>query len=167
MRTLLLTVLLSTTALAGPLGGPNLDSELAFEWKTRIADQKFPMLPHASKMPKIVASSDTLKMRQRYIMYIGTAHLNPDMQEGFSEGYYQMHYASKVQGNFLLEIHSKYKECFENARKKFDEMQLVVFSNGSYPTPNGQGMEGVIVEKVRQCRGDYPESGGKLKKKAK
>lgn len=147
---------------AGRLGGPNLDAELDHEWKTYIRDQGFPTLPHSSKMPKLSAT-DTIETRQRYILRMHTSSLNPRIEKG-DDGYFQMLYASKEQGNFLLVVHEKFKDCLKDARKKFDAMEWIAFSNGSYDTEDGKGLQSIVVEKPRQCVGNYGPSGGKLKK---
>lgn len=167
MKKIVIILLLASTAMADGaktrLGGPNLDAELHHEWQTYVKDQAFPSLPHSSKLPKEPSEPDRAK-RQRYIMYLDMRRLNSRMEDHAKyKGYYQMQYASKEAGNYIVAVHEKFKECFVNAAKKFDEMQAVVFQEESYEA-DATRVHAIVVEKPHQCRGDFPASGGKLKK---
>lgn len=161
MPTLILLLLSAAIAMADSvktrLGGPNLDEELHQEWMTYIKDQAFPLMPPASKLAETKLDTDLTK-RQRYILHVGTSHINK--KSVFNEGYHYFNYKSAETGRIFLVVHPKFRDCFDDVQKKFDQMQMVVFPNGK---PNSDVYE-VIVEKLHQCRGDFAGSGGKLKK---
>lgn len=137
-------------------GGARADHQLWKEWEGMVKDQHFPQLPHAEVLKG--DNSDYSKgsdSRQRYIMQIDTAAV--DLNEIWDENYYHFAYSTKEQGDFLLQVHPKYRKCFDDLKKKFDYLQAVVFTHGEIV-----GRKVVRIEKLRQCLGQLKETGSKL-----
>jgi hypothetical protein len=132
---------------------PTEDWRLADVWDNMIKHQRFPFLPNSSKMPEKFNKDP--KKRQRYIFHMDTHALLK--QSYFEDNNYWLVFKNKPMGTYVLIVHPKYKKCFDNAKNKFDEMQIVVFSNGKL-----NGIETIVVEYLRQCNGTYKATGGKL-----
>jgi hypothetical protein len=138
-------------------GGARADHHFWKQWEGMVKDQHFPQLPHSDVLKQ--DKSDYEKgsdVRQRYIMQIDTAAVDLK-NEVWDEGYYVYAYSTKEQGDFLLQVHPKYRKCFDDLKKKFDYLQAVVFTHGEIV-----GRKVVRLEKLRQCLGQLKETGSKL-----
>jgi len=136
-------------------GGVRADQEFWKKWEGSIRHQGFKILPHSDelKKDKDQVHSD---QRPRYILHMDTSKV--DMKnEIWDEGYYHYAYSTKEQGDFLLQVHPRYRECFDDLTKKFSEMQWVVFGHGEIV-----GRKVLRLETPRQCMGQLKETGSKL-----
>ena len=136
-------------------GGVRADHEFYKRWEGSIRHQKFEQLPNSSVLLKDkdqVHSDD----RKRYIFQLDADAIDLK-NEIWDEGYYHYAYSTKEQGDYLLQVHPKYRKCFDDLKKKFDFLQWVVFSNGEIV-----GRKVIRLEVPRQCLGDIKESGSKL-----
>tara|TARA_B110001454_G_C12723340_1_gene436838 strand:- start:53647 stop:54168 length:522 start_codon:yes stop_codon:yes gene_type:complete len=143
--------------IESPPGGARADHQLWKQWEGMVKDQHFPQLPHSDvlKKDKTDYENDSSK-RQRYIMQIDVDAVDLK-NEIFDDGYYHFAYSSKGQGDFLIQVHPKYRLCFDDLKKKFDYMQAVVFTHGEIV-----GRKVVRIEKPRQCLGQLKDTGSKL-----
>lgn len=136
-------------------GGARADHHFYNKWRDMIAPAKFALLPNSETLKKDkdqVHSDD----RPRYIFHMTTSKV--DMKnEIWDEGYYHYAYSDKTQGDFLLQVHPKYRKCFDDLSKKFDEMQWVVFAHGEIV-----GRKVIRLETPRQCLGQLKDTGSKL-----
>jgi len=134
-------------------GGARADHEFYKRWEDSIRHQKFEQLPHSSVLLK---DKDQIQSdeRKRYIFQLDTAAIDLK-NEIWDEGYYHYAYSTKEQGDYLLQVHPKYRKCFDDLKKKFDFMQWVVFPHGDIV-----GRKVIRLEAPRQCLGDIKESTG-------
>ena len=139
-----------------PPGGARADHHLWKQWEGMVRDQKFPQLPHSSKLEKDDDKLGPQINRPRYIMQIATDQVDLK-NEIFDQGYYYFAYSTKDQGDLMIVVHPKYRKCFDDLRKKFDFMQAVVFTGGDLV-----GRIQVVLEKPRQCLGQLKDTGSKL-----
>lgn len=138
-------------------GGAKADQYLYTQWVGQVEPQKFPQLPHSDVLKKDKTDYDLHSDdRKRYIMQIDTSSVDLK-NEIWDEGYYHYAYSNKEQGDFLIQVHPRYRKCFDNLKKKFDYMQAVVFTHGEIV-----GRKVIRIEKPRQCLGDLKYTGSKL-----
>ncbi|MGE3683032.1 MAG: hypothetical protein AB7G93_15010 [Bdellovibrionales bacterium] len=142
--------------IESPPGGARADHALYKQWEGMIRHQKFPMLPHSSKLEKDQKKLPPQNDRQRYIMQIATDRVDLK-NEIYDQGYYYFAYSDKEQGDLLIVVHPKYRKCFDDLKKKFDFMQAVVFEYGELV-----GRKQVVLEYPRQCLGQLKDTGSKL-----
>lgn len=64
----------------------------------------------------------------------------------------------------MLVVHPKWKKCFDDLKKKFDQMQWVVFIQDKIEDPEGKGpaFPALALEYPRQCLGSLKTTGSKL-----
>ena len=122
-----------------------------------IQGQKFPPLPHESKLEGDPKKLPKIESRQRFVFQLDTRFVDIK-NEIWDDGYYYYAYRSKDQGNLWIVVHPKYRVCFDDLTKKFDLMQWVSFENGEIA-----GWKQVVLEYPRQCLGQLKDTGSKLK----
>lgn len=160
MKTLILVLMLiSSTVFAegrvDPVpGGARADYHFFDQWEHMIKDQQFPMLTKETFKKNFEAKS--VEAQPRYILHLSTANLQFS-NVVWDQGYWYYQYDNAEQGSFWLAVHPKYKKCFDDAKKKFDLMQWVVFPWGEI-----NGTQTLTVEYPRQCLGQLKDSGSKL-----
>lgn len=136
-------------------GGARADHHFYNKWRDMIQPAKFPIMPHSDVLKKDQDQAHSDK-RPRYILHLATAKVDLK-EEIWDEGYYHFAYSTKEQGDFLIQVHPKYRKCFDDLTKKFDEMQWVVFGHGEIV-----GRKVIRLETPRQCLGQLKETGSKL-----
>lgn len=142
--------------IESPPGGARADHALYKQWESMVKDQKFPMLPHSSKMEKDDDKLGPQTKRPRYIMQIATDRVDLK-NEIYDEGYYYFAYSDADQGDLMIVVHPKYRKCFDDLKSKFDFMQAVVYPGGALV-----GRIQVVLEYPRQCLGQLKDTGSKL-----
>lgn len=136
-------------------GGARADHHFFKKWQDQIQPAKFKIMPHSDVLKKDQDQTQS-DDRPRYIFHMATSKV--DMKEEiWDEGYYVYAYSTKEQGDFLIQVHPKYRKCFDDLTKKFDEMQWVVFGHGEIV-----GRKVIRLETPRQCLGQLKDTGSKL-----
>lgn len=138
-------------------GGARADHHFYKQWESMIKNQKFPQLPHASKLAKDAKKLPSVETRQRYIFQMDVRFVG-DKDVIWDDGYYYFPYETKEQGKLWIVVHPKYRVCFDDLGKRFDLMQFVVWENGDL-----EGWKQIVVEYPRQCLGQLKTTGSKLK----
>jgi hypothetical protein len=158
----LLVLLLSTTVLAKdksnrkPVpGGIRADSDMYKRWEQMVRPQKFPLLPTVKNLK--IDKTKTALNAQRYIFHMDVNSLD-FKNEVFEDGYFYFVYKNKEQGNLLLAVQPKYRDCFDDLKKKFDQMQWVTFTTSTL-----MKLPVMVLEYPRQCLGSFKYTGSKLK----
>lgn len=138
-------------------GGARADHHFYKQWENMVKGQKFPQLPHASKLTMDGKKLPKIEARQRYIFQMDVRFVG-DKDVIWDRGYYYFPYETKEQGKLWIVVHPKYRDCFDDLGKRFDLMQFVVWENGDL-----EGWKQVVVEYPRQCLGQLKTTGSKLK----
>ncbi len=171
----ILTLILVSTATANaeskpkrdPVpGGARADHEFYKKWERMIKDQKFPLLPaKASEIPLPDLNKASTEGRQRYIFHMDVNSVHINDKTDWDGKYYNMVYNSKEFGVVLLLVMPKYRKCFDDLKKKFDQMQWVVFVWSEWDLrEEGLGkVKQLALEYPRQCLGQLKTTGSKLK----
>lgn len=147
-------------------GNGRPDHHFAHLWDNMIKDQKFPILPKVGEFDMSDEERDrSTDDRKRYIFHMDTSAVNMKTLElDPADGYYKVAYSTKGQGTLFLVFLPKYRKCFDDLTKKFDEMQWVVLFNQKIEDPEGKGptFAEIILEQPRQCVGALKSTGSKL-----
>jgi len=146
-------------------GFPNADAHFYTKWEGMVKAQHFPFLPEkASAIPLPNLKEESTVGRQRYVFHmdVNSTHVDDKTWDGT---HYNYVYRSKEFGLILLLVMPKYRECFDNLKKKFDQMQWVVFVWDEHDlTAEGFGkVKQLALEYPRQCLGQFKYTGSKLK----
>jgi len=146
-------------------GGARADHHFSQEWDNMVKHQNFPTLTKGfdtSDEEKAKSIDD----RKRYIFYMGTSDLvlSSLKYNEMDDEYYRVTHKSKELGTMVLVFHPKYRKCFDDVKKKFEQMQWVALLNDRIDDPAGKGpsFAEIILERPRQCLGKLKSTGSKL-----
>lgn len=146
-------------------GGAKADHHFYKQWESMVKGQKYPLLPATAKeIPLPDLTKESTAGRQRYIFHMDVNAVRVNDKEAWDGKYYNFPYNSKEFGVVLLLVLPKYRKCFDDLTKKFDQMQWVVFVWSEWDlTEEGLGkVKQLSLEYPRQCLGQLKTTGSKL-----